>query len=113
MRKQMVISVAAIIAIMAMVTPVFAQCGFGGLGGCGFGAPLGIGGCGFGAPLGIGGCGLGFVDPLSSIVGLGLSMITSVIGAAFSCIPLGGLGFGGCGIPFGGCGIPFGGCGFC
>jgi hypothetical protein len=82
--------------------------------GCGIGAPLGIGGCGpgpigcgIGAPFGFGG--FGFECPLTSIVGLGLAMIDSVIGAAFSCIPLGGPGFGGFGI--GGCGIPFG--GFC
>jgi hypothetical protein len=127
MRLQMVISVATVIAILAMITPAFAQCGFGGPAGCGFGGPAGcgfggpvgcgiggfggcgipFGGCGFGVPFGIGGC--GFCDPLTSIVGLGISMISSVLGAAFSCIP--GLGFGGCGIPFGGCGVPFG--GFC
>jgi hypothetical protein len=132
MRKQLVISVGTIIAIMAMITPVFAQGfgggpgGFGPVGpaGCGFGAPLGgfgpgIGGCGPGiggfGP-GIGGCGpgiggfgpgiggCGFGDPLTGIVGLGIAMIDSVLGAAFSCIPLGlgGFGFGGCGIPFGG-----------
>jgi hypothetical protein len=117
MNKQLLIAVGTIIAILAMITPALAQgaCGFpvgcgigaplGGFGGCGFGAPLGIGGCGIGAPLGIGGCGFG--SPLTGIVGLGLAMIESVLGAAFSCIP--GLGFGGFGL--GGCGIPFG--GFC
>jgi hypothetical protein len=114
MRKQLVIGIGAVIAILAMITPAFAQgfcgipagCGLGGPVGCGFGAPLG--GCGFGLPFGIGGC--GFADPFSSIIGLGLSMIDSVLGAAFSCI---GLGLGGCGVPFGigGCGVPFGGCG--
>ena len=118
MRKQLMISAGAILAILLMAAPAFAQFCGAPIGGCGFGGPVGcgiggLGGCGFGVPLGIGGCGPGFVDPLSSIVGLGLSMITSVIGAAFSCIPGVGLGIGGCGIPFGGCGIPFGGCGFC
>jgi hypothetical protein len=108
MRKQLVISVGTIIAILAMITPVFAQCfggpagcGFGGLGGCGIG---GLGGCGFGLPFGIGGCGFG--DPFSGIVGLGLSMIDSVLGLTFGLIS--SLALGGCGF-----GIPFGGCGFC
>ena len=117
MRKQLVISVGTIIAILAMITPVFAQ-GFGygpgGPAGCGFGAPFGgfgpgpIGG-GFGLPFGIGSCGFG--DPFSGIVGLGLSMIDSVLGVTFgliSSLALGGCGFG---LPFGGCGVPFG--GFC
>jgi hypothetical protein len=118
MRIQLVISAGAIIAMLVMVTPALAQgvCGipggygFGGPVGCGFGAPFGgfgpgpLGG-GFGLPFGIGGCGFG--DPFTGIVGLGMAMIESVIGTAFSCIPLGlgGFGFGGCGIPFGGCGF--------
>lgn len=112
MRKQLTISSGAILAMLAMTAPALAQ-GFCGVpAGCGFGAPFGgFGpgpvGCGFGLPFGIGACGF---DPFSSIIGLGLSMINTVIGAAFSCIPLGGPGFG-CGIPFAGCGIPFG--GFC
>jgi hypothetical protein len=136
MNKQLLIAVGTIIALVAMITPALAQgacgvpvgcgfggpagfgiggpgpCGIGGLGGfggpvgCGIGAPLGgFGGCGFGAPLGIGGC--GFASPLTGLVSLGLAMIESVMGAAFSCIP--GVGFGGFGL--GGCGIPFG--GFC
>jgi len=112
MHKQLIISATAILAVLIMVTPAFAQgvCGIpGGFGiggpvGCGLGAPLG--GFGLGLPFGIGG--FGFADPFSSIVGLGFSMIESVLNATFGLIaPFFG-GFG-CGIPFGGCGIPFGG----
>ncbi len=122
MRKQLVISAAAIVAVLLIVTPALAQgfcgvpagCGLGGFGGpvgCGFGAPLG--GCGFGLPLGIGGCGFGFADPFSSIVGLGFAMVESVLDMTFGLIGGCGIPFGGfgCGVPFGGCGIPFG--GFC
>jgi hypothetical protein len=91
MMKKLAWALGAVLAAVALVTPVLAWgvpgCGIGGYGGCGFGAPFGIGPCGSGSPL---------VD----IVGLGIAMIESVIGAAFSCIS--GLVFGGCGIPFGG-----------
>jgi hypothetical protein len=114
MRKQLVISAGAILAIITMTAPVLAQGFCGAPVGCGFGAPFGgFGpgpvGCGLGLPFGFGPC--GFADPFSSVVGLGLSMIEGVLGATFgmiSSLALGGCGFG---LPFGGCGIPFG--GFC
>lgn len=99
MLKQWMITAGAILLILTMTTPAFAQC-IGGPAGWGCGAPFGLGLC-------------GFADPFSSVVGLGLSMIDSVLGATFSVIT--GLALGGCGfgIPFAGCGVPFGGCGFC
>jgi hypothetical protein len=102
MRKQLIITAGAIVAMLAIITPAFAQVPCGIPGGLGFGAPLGgfglgAGGCG---PVGFGLGGLGFGLPFGNIVGLGLAMIDSVLSAAFSCL---GLGFGGFGLPFGGC----------
>jgi hypothetical protein len=105
MRKQLIITAGAIVAMLAIITPAFAQVPCGIPGGLGFGAPLGSFGpgpvgCGIGLPFGLGGFGVGL--PFGNIVALGLSMIDSVLSAAFGCIGLGGLG--GWGLPFGGCG---------
>jgi|AGTN01.1.fsa_nt_gi hypothetical protein len=101
MRKELITSAGAILAIVVMIAPALAQGFCDGPIGYGFGAPFG----GFGP----GPVGFGFADPFSSIVGLGLSMIDSVIGLTFGVI--GSLALGGCGfgLPFGGLGLPFGG----
>lgn len=102
MRKQLIISAGAIAAMLLMIVPAVAQVPWGVPAGCGFGAPIGgFGpapvGCGIGLPFGLGGFGVGL--PFGNIVALGLSMIDSVLSAAFGCIGLAGFG-GGWGLPF-------------
>lgn len=110
MRKQMIITAAAVVAVLSIIAPAVAQvgcgipagCGFGpGPVGCGIGAPFGgFGpgpvGCGIGLPFGLGSFGVGL--PFGNIVALGLAMMESVLGAAFGFMGLGGLG--GWGLPF-------------
>ncbi|OPY27083.1 MAG: hypothetical protein A4E28_02172 [Methanocella sp. PtaU1.Bin125] len=101
MRKQMIITAAAVVAVLSIVVPAVAQVPCGIPAGCGIGAPFGgFGpgpvGCGIGLPFGLGSFGVGL--PFGNIVAVGLAMMESVLGAAFGFLGLGGPG--GWGLPF-------------